>query len=76
MSPSFPSWILTTQGAIGLALCVFAFYKAVAPSRNKCPPGPRSLPLIGNVLQIPTDNQEQVFADWGAQYGPSSLLYF
>jgi len=69
MSPFFPEWVLTTEGVIGLALFLFVFYKAVAPSRNKFPPGPRSLPLIGNVLQIPTDNQEQVFADWGAQYG-------
>ena len=69
MTSSFLSWILTTEGAIVIACFIFALYRVVAASRNKCPPGPRSLPLIGNVLQIPTDKQEQVFADWGAQYG-------
>ena len=33
------------------------------------PPGPRPLPLIGNVLDFPTTRQGMAFRDMSTQYG-------
>lgn len=33
------------------------------------PPGPRPLPLIGNVHQLPAIYQERTFREWGKKYG-------
>ena len=33
------------------------------------PPGPRRLPVIGNLLDVPTQNVEMHFRDMNAQYG-------
>ncbi|MEO5996072.1 MAG: cytochrome P450 [Chitinophagaceae bacterium] len=33
-------------------------------------PGPAGLPLLGNVLQLPTEKLHRVFAKWSDQYGP------
>ncbi|KAF8968747.1 cytochrome P450 [Flammula alnicola] len=65
------SGILTTECGIGVIifLSLFFTYKTVASSWANFPPGPRPLPIIGNVFQIPTDNQEEKFAEWGAIYG-------
>lgn len=33
------------------------------------PPGPRALPLVGNVLDMPSDKEWLTFAQWGDTYG-------
>jgi len=42
-------------------------------SRYPLPPGPPRLPLIGNVLQMPTERAWITFAFWGKKYG--SIMY-
>ncbi|ETW77249.1 cytochrome P450 monooxygenase 26 [Heterobasidion irregulare TC 32-1] len=34
-----------------------------------CPPGPKPLPLIGNILDIPKRAPWEVYAEWANQYG-------
>ncbi|GJE91218.1 cytochrome P450 [Phanerochaete sordida] len=46
-------------------------------TRNKwalLPPGPRGLPFIGNLLQIPRTNTPRAFAAMSCQYGPIYYL--
>ncbi|KAI0363937.1 cytochrome P450 [Pilatotrama ljubarskyi] len=38
-------------------------------SRARLPPGPRAIPVLGNVHQLPLDYQEKTFADWAKLYG-------
>ncbi|CAA7263631.1 unnamed protein product [Cyclocybe aegerita] len=37
--------------------------------KNKLPPGPRRLPIIGNVHQMPQEEPWKVFSQWGKKYG-------
>jgi hypothetical protein len=58
---------------LAIALLVFA---AVSFLRRKpstpLPPGPKGYPLIGNVLDMPTNRPWLTFADWGSKYGMSN----
>ncbi|KZT03453.1 cytochrome P450 monooxygenase [Laetiporus sulphureus 93-53] len=54
-------------------LCSRMFY---ATRHVKLPPGPRPLPLLGNILRLPHDFQEKTFAQWGAQYGDLVYAWF
>lgn len=38
-----------------------------------CPPGPKPLPLIGNILNIPKRAPWEVYAEWANQYGELHL---
>lgn len=44
------------------------------PSRLPLPPGPKGYPLIGNVLDIPTSQQWNTYAEWAKVYGELALL--
>ncbi|EKM55876.1 uncharacterized protein PHACADRAFT_256800 [Phanerochaete carnosa HHB-10118-sp] len=54
------------------ALWAIAFRKR---QHYRYPPGPKSLPIVGNILHVPTGHGWITFRDWARQYG-SDLLHF
>ncbi|OSX65938.1 hypothetical protein POSPLADRAFT_1177392 [Postia placenta MAD-698-R-SB12] len=55
-----------------LSSLAYVWYRGRIRS-SKLPPGPRPLPLIGNVHQLPLKDQHKTFAEWGREYG--DLIY-
>ncbi|KAK0211401.1 cytochrome P450 [Desarmillaria ectypa] len=61
-----------------LAFVVFFFYRRLrrsfGPGLLPFPPGPKGLPLIGNLLDIPTKYQWLTYSRWAATYGDILFL--
>lgn len=52
-----------------LAVVLLKTIIARSKQRARYPPGPKGLPVIGNVLQMPKDREWLTFAQWGEQFG-------
>lgn len=59
--------MLLAAALVGAALLIFL--KSRIRPRLLLPPGPRKLPLIKNLLDIPKHSEWEAFLDWGKQYG-------
>ncbi|KIP07466.1 hypothetical protein PHLGIDRAFT_13173 [Phlebiopsis gigantea 11061_1 CR5-6] len=61
-------------------LAVFAilpcYWFLSTKSRWNLPPGPKPLPVVGNVFQIPKGHEWLQYARWGKEYGPILYLNF
>lgn len=57
-----------------LGVCAFLFSAWISARRLNLPPGPKSVPFIGNLHQISFHSQELCFADWGRIFG--DVVYF
>ncbi|KAK0234231.1 cytochrome P450 [Armillaria fumosa] len=53
---------------VGLILAWYLFRKT-RRSTAPLPPGPRGLPFIGNLLDMPSEKEWLTFAKWGEKYG-------
>ncbi|KAI0632676.1 cytochrome P450 [Trametes polyzona] len=65
------------RGVLGLALSaalVYVVTRAILGQRRNLPPGPRGLPLIGNVHQLPISGPEKALYKWRKRYG--DVVYF
>lgn len=62
--------------AVVASLTLFIFlYRLLKPSHTKpLPPGPKKLPLIGNLHQQPSTEQWVTYAEWHKKHGPLMSL--
>jgi len=61
------SWI--SLSIVGLITWVVSYSIRQHLLRQKMPPGPRGIPLLGNVFQMPTELPWLRFADYTKEYG-------
>ncbi|ROW12010.1 hypothetical protein VPNG_05201 [Cytospora leucostoma] len=60
--------LYASLAVVALAVCRQLYRVGRRPSNY--PPGPPTLPIIGNLHQIPTKNRHMLFTEWARQYGP------
>lgn len=63
-----------SQAAYGLALLLFSaiaftWFRQKSPSKYPFPPGPRGLPLLGNILDVPSMPTWGAYRKWSDVYG-------
>jgi hypothetical protein len=62
---------LTQLAFILGTLTVFVVYWMNGRRQGRSlPPGPKKLPLIGNLLSMPSTLKWETFAKWGQEYSP------
>ena len=66
--PVRPILYLSALGAI-LLLRKLRQEQQRNPSRLPYPPGPKPLPVIGNVNDMPTSHDWLTFTDWAKEFG-------
>ncbi|EIN09540.1 cytochrome P450 [Punctularia strigosozonata HHB-11173 SS5] len=57
-------------GAVGVLLVSILLFLALRRSKQRppLPPGPKGLPLIGNLLDMPTHYPWKTYVEWGRRY--------
>lgn len=62
----------TSLSSAAVFVSVFTLYYAgrlFFRPRRHLPPGPKPLPFVGNVFDLPSTQLERCFAQWGERYG-------
>lgn len=64
-----PQLPLLALGATVVFTFVLSKVIAKKPSNTPLPPGPKGLPFIGNVADMPREHEWKKYAEWGRQFG-------
>ncbi|KAJ6569170.1 cytochrome P450 [Mycena capillaripes] len=52
-----------------MAVCAVVLFRKVGTREHGLPPGPPTLPIIGNLHQFPTESPQYKFTEWARKYG-------
>ncbi|KAF8191276.1 cytochrome P450 [Pholiota molesta] len=78
MATSISTFLPSLSSTDGLILALGSAWVVYLFSRMRAgiplPPGPRSLPLVGNMFQIPQKDEWPIYEAWAKKYGPITYL--
>jgi hypothetical protein len=60
------SYMLLSLAAVIAGLAQYLYRRR---SLSPLPPGPKPLPLLGNLFDMPTSREYETYAQWGRKYG-------
>jgi hypothetical protein len=61
---------LAYAAIVGLLIALYISTRRKTTSSLPLPPGPKPLPIIGNVHQAPKSHGWRTYREWSKQYGP------
>ena len=64
-------WLAIDVAVLSTGLTTFwlLWSSSRSQKRFRHPPGPKGLPIIGNLLDLPTEKQWVTYTEWGKKYG-------
>jgi hypothetical protein len=66
--PTMLSWLTIPLGALVLSLLIRGC-KRSSTVQGSPPPGPKKLPILGNLLNMPKQRQWIAYQRWAKEYG-------
>ncbi|KAJ7138224.1 cytochrome P450 [Mycena epipterygia] len=57
----------------GLAIILYNLHSRLTGSKLSLPPGPRKIPIVGNIFDLPPAREWEMYQDWSRQYNSDIL---
>lgn len=67
--------LITLLSSLAVLIGLYFLKRFLGPKRKgSLPPGPKGLPFVGNVFDMPNGHNWKTFARWGTMYGEPNFL--
>lgn len=66
---------LVAVTAVLSVILIAVFTRLVHKYPRRHPPGPKGLPVLGNILDIPKEDAWRTYAEWSRQFGEGILFF-